>query len=87
MRAIGIEVSEVTEEVSVRPAARVESSALAIAVGAVVVVVDRVHHAVGLAAVECTEIVVPADRYRLRYRFEASQATGNGVVITTAAGQ
>jgi DNA-binding GntR family transcriptional regulator len=87
MRSIGIEVSEVTEEVSVRPAARAESAALAMAVGAVVLVVDRVHLAAGLAAVECTEIVVPADRYRLRYRFDAAQPARDGVVITAAAGQ
>jgi DNA-binding GntR family transcriptional regulator len=87
MRAIGIEVSEVTEEVSVRPAAGAESAALAMAVGAVVLVIDRVHHAAGRAAVECTEIVVPPDRYRLRYRFDATQPAGDGVVITAAAGQ
>jgi hypothetical protein len=36
--------------------------------GGMVLAIDRVHHQAG-QAVECTEIVVPADRFRLRYRF------------------
>jgi DNA-binding GntR family transcriptional regulator len=68
MRSIGIEVDEVTEEVGMRISARAELTALAIPPGAPVLVIDRVHHS-RAQAVEYTEIVVPADRFRLRYRF------------------
>ena len=68
MRSLEIEVDEVTEEVSVRLAARAEATALAIPPRAQVLVIDRTHHA-GEQAVECAEIVVPADRFKLRYRF------------------
>lgn len=71
MRSIGIEVDEVTEEVAVRPCSRGEATALALQAGAPVLVIERVHHA-GRRAVECTEIVIPADRFRLRYRFGVS---------------
>jgi DNA-binding GntR family transcriptional regulator len=69
MRAIGLGVDTVTEEVSFRSASRAEASALAMQAGAPVLVIDRVHQAEG-RAVECTEIVVPGDRYKLRYRFD-----------------
>jgi GntR family transcriptional regulator len=68
MRFIGIVIDEVTEEISIRPSSRAESTALAMSVGGTVLAIDRTHHQVG-QAVECTEIVVPADRFRLRYRF------------------
>jgi DNA-binding GntR family transcriptional regulator len=68
MRSIGIEVNEVSEDVAVRLSSRAEAGALAIVAGAPVLVIDRVHHASG-RTVECTEIVIPAERYRLRYRF------------------
>ncbi len=68
MRFIGIAVDEVTEELSVRPSSRAEATALAMQPGGTVLAVDRAHHQVG-QAVECTEIVVPADRFRLRYCF------------------
>lgn len=72
MRSIGVEVDEVTEEVSVRQSSRPEALSLAIPPGAGVLVIDRTHHAAA-RAVECTEIVVPADRFRLRYRFGADR--------------
>lgn len=72
MRFIGVAVDEVTEEVSVRPSSRDEATALAMPPGGMVLVIDRVHHQAG-QAVECTEIVVPADRFRLRYRFGESK--------------
>lgn len=72
MRSIGIEVDEVTEEVSVRISSRPEAVSLAIQAGTGVLVIDRTHHAAG-RSVECTEIVVPADRFRLRYRFAADR--------------
>jgi DNA-binding GntR family transcriptional regulator len=68
MRFIGVVIDEVTEEISVRPSSRAEASALAMPPGGSVLAIDRIHHQAG-QAVECTEIVVPADRFRLRYRF------------------
>jgi DNA-binding GntR family transcriptional regulator len=72
MRFIGVIVDEVTEEVSVRPSSRDEATALAMPPGGMVLAIDRIHHQAG-QAVECTEIVVPADRFRLRYRFGESR--------------
>jgi DNA-binding GntR family transcriptional regulator len=71
MRSIGIDIDEVTEEVSVRPSLRSEAAALAMPAGAAVLVIERAHCAAGLA-VETAEVVVPADRFRLRYRFPAA---------------
>jgi GntR family transcriptional regulator len=68
MRSIGIEVSEISEEVSVRVCDRAEAEALAVPAGTSVLVIDRVHQAAD-RPVEYTEIIIPADRYRLRYRF------------------
>jgi DNA-binding GntR family transcriptional regulator len=68
MRFIGVVIDEVTEEISVRPSSRAEATALAMPPGGTVLAIDRTHHQAG-QAVECTEIVVPADRFRLRYRF------------------
>lgn len=68
MRSIGLEVDDVAEEVSARPARRMEASVLAVPSGALVLVVDRAHYC-GARAVETAEVVVPADRFRLRYRF------------------
>ena len=70
MRSVGIDVDDVVEEVSVRPALRSEAAVLAAAAGALVLVVERTHYAAG-RAVETAEVVVPADRFRLRYRFRA----------------
>ncbi len=68
MRLIGVEIDDVTEEVTVRPSSRSEAAALAIPAGALVLVVDRAHFASG-QAVETAEVLVPAERFRLRYRF------------------
>jgi GntR family transcriptional regulator len=68
MRSIGVPVDEVVEEVAVRPSLRAEASALAIPAGAMVLVIERVQYAAG-RAVEAGEVVVPADRFKLRYRF------------------
>jgi DNA-binding GntR family transcriptional regulator len=68
MRSIGIEVDQVVEELSVRPALLDEAGALAIAAGAAVMLVERAHLA-GQQVVEAADIVIPADRFRLRYRF------------------
>lgn len=68
MASIGIEVDRVTEEVSVRPSLRAEATALGIPPGAPVLLVERLHVA-GELAVEAGEIVIAAERFRLRYRF------------------
>jgi len=70
MRSIGVSVDEVTEEVSVRPALLAEAGALSIPAGAVVLAVERVHYSAG-QAVEFADVVVSADKFRLRYRFPA----------------
>ncbi len=66
MASIGITVDQVTEEISVRAALRAEAAALDIPPGAPVLLVERVHLA-GPRAVEAGEIVIAADRFRLRY--------------------
>jgi DNA-binding GntR family transcriptional regulator len=67
MKAIGICVDEVTEEISVRPSLRNEATVLAIGPGALVLLVQRTHLAGG-TAVEAGDIVLAADGFRLRYR-------------------
>jgi DNA-binding GntR family transcriptional regulator len=70
MRSIGIDVDDVTEDVLVRPATLGEATALGVRPGAGMLVVDRAHHC-GSKVVEAAEIVVPAGKFRLRYRFPA----------------
>ena len=67
MKAIGIIVDQVTEDISVRPALRAEAAVLGLAPGAPVLLVERSHLASG-RAVETADIVVAADGHRLRYR-------------------
>lgn len=67
MKAIGIIVDQVTEDISVRPAQRAEAAVLGLAPGAPVLLVERSHLAGG-RAVETADIVVAADGHRLRYR-------------------
>lgn len=71
MRSIGVDVDEVTEDVGVRLSSRADASALSIQPGSAVLVIERTHHSAG-QAIECTEIVVPADRFKLRYRYATS---------------
>jgi GntR family transcriptional regulator len=73
MRSIGITIAEVIEEITVRAAARPEAEALALAAGAKVLSVERTHLA-GSRVVEISEIVIPAERCALRYRFPAPAA-------------
>lgn len=75
MASIGIEVYEVVEEMSARPAALAEAAALATPPGAQVLVVERVHYA-GPHAVETAQVVIPAERFRLRYRFPVTARPG-----------
>jgi len=67
MKAIGICVDEVVEEISVRSSLGSESAVLALGPGAPVLVVQRTHLA-GHTAVEAGDIVLAADGFRLRYR-------------------
>ena len=67
MASIGIVVDEISEEVSVRPSLVAESAALGMPAGAPVLLIERAHLASG-RAVETGEIVIAADRFRLRYR-------------------
>jgi len=75
MAAIGVTVDQLVEDVSVRPAASTEAAALGIQAGAPVLVVTGEHRA-DQRAVETSEIVIPADRFTLRYRIPVSQADG-----------
>jgi GntR family transcriptional regulator len=68
MRSIGIEVDQVLEELAVRQSMLAEAEALALPPGAPVLHVERVHLSGG-EPVETADIVIPADRFRLRYRF------------------
>ncbi len=68
MQAIGIGVDQVVEEISVRPALSAEAAVLDIPAGFPVLLIERSHRA-GERTVETGEIVIAADRFRLRYRF------------------
>jgi DNA-binding GntR family transcriptional regulator len=67
MASIGIRVDQVVEELAVRPSLRAEAVALGLPPGTPALVIERVHLAAG-QAVEAGEIVIAADRFRLRYR-------------------
>jgi GntR family transcriptional regulator len=68
MSVIGVRVDQVTEEIAIRPSLAAEAAALGIPLGAPVLAVERAHLAGGRPAEVC-DIVIPADQYRLRYRF------------------
>jgi GntR family transcriptional regulator len=68
MQAIGIGVDQVVEEISVRPALSAEAAVLGIPPGSPVLLIERSHRSGG-RTVETGEIVIAADRFRLRYRF------------------
>jgi GntR family transcriptional regulator len=68
MRSIGIEVDQVVEDLAVRVSLLAEAAALGIPAGFAVIVVERSHLSGG-QPIETADIVIPADRYRLRYRF------------------
>jgi hypothetical protein len=74
MQAIGIGVDQVVEEISVRPALSAEAAVLNVPAGSPVLLIERSHHC-GERIVETGEVVIAADRFRLRYRFPvAAQA-------------
>jgi DNA-binding GntR family transcriptional regulator len=81
LQAIGVTVDQLTEDVSVRRCPAVEAAALRMPAGAPVLVVTREHRA-GQRAVEMSEIVIPADRFTLRYRIPAGRAS-----LVTVAGE
>lgn len=83
MRAAGVSVEEVVEDISARPCLAAEASALRIPAGAPVFVVEREHRA-GRRVVEFGEIVIPAARYRLRYRVPVT-GPGSGLPIAATA--
>jgi GntR family transcriptional regulator len=86
LQAIGVTVDQLTEDVSVRRCLAMEAGALRIPAGAPVLVVTREHRA-GQRAVEMSEIVIPADRFTLRYRIPAGRpgpAAGAGGDALTA---
>jgi GntR family transcriptional regulator len=68
MRSFGIEVDQVLEELSVRTALLAEAAALSIPAGSAVIAIERLHLSGG-QPVETADIVIPAEKYRLRYRF------------------
>lgn len=70
MRFIGIGVDQIVEDLSVRPSLLAEAAALALAPGTTVLHVERVHLAAG-EPVETADVVIPAERFRLRYRYPA----------------
>ena len=72
MRAIGMTVDQLIEDVAMRPCLSAEAEALNIPAGAPVLVVTREHRA-GQRAVETSEIVISADRFTLRYRIPVGQ--------------
>ncbi len=71
MQAIGICVDQVVEEISVRLALSAEAAVLNIPAGSPVLLIERSHRS-GERTVETGEIVIAADRFRLRYRFPAA---------------
>jgi GntR family transcriptional regulator len=68
MAYIGIEVDQVLEEVTVRQSLLAEADALALPPGSPVLHIERLHLS-GADPVETADIVIPAGRFRLRYRF------------------
>jgi GntR family transcriptional regulator len=77
MGAIGIQVDQVTEEIATRPSQPAEAVTLAIAPGAPLISVERAHLA-GNRVVEVSDIVIPAEQYKLRYRIPV---TRGGLVV------
>ncbi|HEX5568846.1 MAG TPA: GntR family transcriptional regulator [Streptomyces sp.] len=70
--AIGVHVVGATELVGSRPATSPEAEVLGCSPGQCVTVVERVHHTADGRAVETSDIVVRADRWRLEYRIAFS---------------
>jgi DNA-binding GntR family transcriptional regulator len=84
MASIGVVVDEVIEEVSVRPSLLAESAVLGMPAGAPALVIERAHLASG-RPVEAGEIVIAADRFRLRYRIPVPGSPGPALPRSDAA--
>jgi len=84
MRAIGVTVDQLTEDVCVRPCPSAEAAVLGIPAGAPVLVVTRDHRA-GPRVVETSEIMISADRFTLRYRIPVAQAGEDALTAVPAA--
>jgi GntR family transcriptional regulator len=67
MRAVGVAIDQVVEDISVRACLSAEAAELEIPPGTPVLLVVRDHRA-GDRVVETSEIVICADRFTLRYR-------------------
>jgi GntR family transcriptional regulator len=85
MKVIGVQVDQVVEDISVRPSLSAEAMALDIPAGAPVLLIERAHRA-GQRTVEVGEIVIAADRFRLRYRIPVAPA-GQSPAGLSPAGQ
>src|SRR5260370_33539991 len=72
MRSIGVEVDDVAEEVSVRPAMLAEATILAVHAGAAGLGVERGHYC-GASAAEAAEAVGPAEQVSLGARLPVAQ--------------
>jgi GntR family transcriptional regulator len=79
MRAIGVVVDQVVEDISVRPCLSAEAASLQIPPGTPVLLVVRDHRA-GDDAVETSEIVACADRFALRYRIPLARRSPDEAV-------
>ncbi len=77
MKVIGVHVDQVVEDISVRPSLSAEAVALEIPAGAPVLLVERAHRA-GRRVVEVGEVVIAADRFRLRYRIPVAPGDEHG---------
>ena len=86
MQAIGIGVDQVVEEISVRPALSAEAAVLDIPAGSPVLLIERSHRA-GERTVETAEIVIAADRFRLRYRFPVAVQADPAPPVLPPAGE
>src|SRR6266516_2928639 len=83
MRAIGVTVEQLIEDVCVRPCPSAEAAVLGIPAGAAVLVVTRDHRA-GPRVVETSEIMISADRFTLRYRIPVAQADEGALTAVPA---
>ncbi len=86
MQAIGIGVDQVVEEISVRPALSAEAAVLGIPAGSPVLLIERSHRC-GERTVETGEIVIAADRFRLRYRFPVAAQADPAPPVLPPAGE
>ena len=85
MRAVGVTVDQLVEDISVRPSLSAEAASLEMPPGTPVLMVVRDHRAGG-RVVETSEIVICAGRFTLRYRIPVSAGAGAAGTAGPAAG-